>query len=66
MESCERLNMSKGMVSKKEKKFRMDYQDYLETLRKQGRSALRKAKTQYEWRQSTARTRQIEKQKARS
>jgi len=57
---------TKGIVSKKEQALRDQYQYYLSLLRKGGRSSLRRAKTQYDWRKATRRTKDIEMQRARS
>ena len=58
--------MAKGIVKKKEKKFRDMYQEYLSYMKRGGKNVHKKAKTQSEWRKLEPRTRQIELGKARS
>jgi len=48
--------MAKGIVSKKEDKFRQGYQAYLNMMKRGGRGSFRKAKTQSEWRNLTPAT----------
>ena len=58
--------MAKGIVSKKTQKKRKRYQDYLSMMKKGGKTAHKKAKTQYEWEKMTPASRKTHTSVARS